>query len=100
MDEKVRSYLVELLGTFVLVLFGAGAVCAYYLPRGSFYQPEVAGIALAEGFALAVMLSATFHVSRGCLNPALTLMLWVFKRLDGKRTVGLILAQLLGAVLA
>jgi glycerol uptake facilitator-like aquaporin len=98
MDEKLRCYLAELVGTFVLVLFGAGAVCGYYLP--SDYRPEVAGIAMAEGFTLAVLLSAIFPVSRGCLNPAITLILWVFKRLDGQRTVVMILMQLVGAVLA
>jgi glycerol uptake facilitator-like aquaporin len=98
MDERWRCYLAELLGTFVLVFFGAGAVCAYFLPEGG--RPEVAGVAMAEGFTLAVLLTATLPVSEGCLNPALTLMLWVFKRLDGRRTAGLIVAQLLGAALA
>jgi MIP family channel proteins len=99
MDEKLRCYLSELLGTFVLVLFGAGAVCAYHLPSSN-YRPEVAGMAMAEGFTLAVLLTAVFQVSRGCLNPAITLILWVFKRLDGKRALVMILMQLLGAVLA
>jgi glycerol uptake facilitator protein len=98
MDEKLRSYLAELIGTFVLVFFGAGAICAYYVPENS--RPEVAGVAMAEGFTLAVLLTATLPVSQGCLNPALTLMLWVFKRLDGRRTAVLIGTQLVGAALA
>src|SRR4051812_1436493 len=98
MDEKLRGCLAELIGTFVLVLFSAGAVCSYYLP--SDYRPEVAGIAMAEGFTLAVMLTAILPVSRGCLNPALTLMLWVFKRLEGRQACLLIFSQLVGAVLA
>jgi len=97
-DEKLRCYLAEFLGTFVLVLFGAGAVCGYYLPSN--YRPEVAGIAMAEGFTLAVLLTATFQVSRGCLNPAITLIFWVCKRLDGRRTAMMIVVQLVGAVLA
>lgn len=99
MDEKLRGYLAELIGTFVFVFFAAGAICAYYVPLGG-YRPEVAGVAMAEGFTLAVLLTATLPVSPGCFNPALTLMLWVFKRLDGKRTLGLVVAQLLGAALA
>jgi len=99
MDDKLRGCLAELIGTFVLVLFGAGAVCSSYLPSDD-YRPEVAGVAMAEGFTLAVLLTAIFPVSQGCLNPALALMLWVFKRLDGQRTALLIVSQLLGAVLA
>jgi glycerol uptake facilitator-like aquaporin len=56
--------------------------------------------ALAEGFTLAVVLTVTFYVSTGCLNPAITLMLWVFKRLDNAQAGWLILMQLLGATLA
>lgn len=98
MDDKLRCYLAELFGTFVLVFFSAGAVCGYYLPSDS--RPEVAGVAMAAGFTLAVVLTGTFHLSGGYLNPALTVMLWVFKRLDGSRTINLIGLQLLGAALA
>jgi glycerol uptake facilitator-like aquaporin len=97
MDPKLRTYLAELAGTFIVVLVGAGTVCA-----SSLTQPplRVTDFALAEGFALAVALTVTFYVSLGCLNPAVTLMHWVFRRLDGRQTVALILAQLLGAALA
>jgi MIP family channel proteins len=98
MDPKVRLYVTELVCTFALVFIGAGTICAFYLPHDP--HPEVTGIALAEGFALAVLLTVSYHVSGGCLNPAITLMLWVFKRLDGGRTIGLIVVQLLGATLA
>ncbi len=99
MDDRLRGFLAELIGTFVLVLFGAGAICASYLPSDD-YRPEVSAVALAEGFTLAVLLTAILPLSQGWLNPALTLMLWVFKRLDGRRTVLLIASQLLGAILA
>jgi glycerol uptake facilitator-like aquaporin len=99
MDEKLRCYLAELCGTFVLVLFSAGAVCAYYLPTDP--RLEVTGVAMASGFTLAVLLTGTFHLSGGgYLNPALTVMLWVFKRMDGTRTLMLISMQLVGAALA
>jgi aquaporin Z len=98
MDNRFRPYFAELLGTFVLVFVGAGTVCAGYLTT----EPRlgVTAMALAEGFALAVALTAAYHVSTCCFNPAITLMHWVFKRLDGRRTVGLIAVQLLGATLA
>jgi aquaporin Z len=98
MDARLRMYLAELAGTFILVLVGAGTVCAERLTTVP--ALDVTGIALAEGFALAVALTVTFYISTGCLNPAITLMQWVFRRLENRQAVGLIGAQLLGAALA
>jgi glycerol uptake facilitator-like aquaporin len=104
MHSQLRPYLAELIGTFAVVLVGAGAVCAARVPIApGGPQPLLAsltGIALAQGFVYAVFLSATVNVSGGYLNPAVTLMLWVFKRLDTGRTCWLLAAQLLGAALA
>ncbi len=98
MDNPLRTYLAELVGTFILVLVGAGTVCAADLTGVP--ALSVTGLALAEGFTLAVALTVTFPVSPGCLNPAITIMLWVFKRLDNARAGWLVLMQLLGATLA
>ena len=120
MDRNLlRAYLVELLGAFALVYFGAGVVCVDYLTtpaepeRGSVaakapapqtgaapllqHQPGLVGIALAQGLILAVVLSVTVPVSGGYLNPAVTLTLWVFNRLDHVRTAWFIGAQLLAS---
>ena len=40
------------------------------------------------------------HVSGGYLNPAITIMLWVFNRMASVKAAWLIGAQVLGAVLA
>lgn len=105
-----RAYLVELIGTFALVYFGAGIVCVDHMtnpPRAQLgmtvldeHQPGLVGIALAQGLILTVVLSVSLPLSGGYHNPAITLMLWVFNRLDHQRTVWFIGAQLLGAVLA
>ena len=105
MDLRFRSYLAELLGTFALVFLGAGTVCATFLKSpppllASLPLLDVTGIALAEGFTLAVLLTVLFPLAPGCLNPAITLTLWVCKRLDLRQALALILAQLLGATLA
>ena len=99
MDKSLQPYLMEMLGTFGLVLVSAGAVCTSYLDpaqTGSY----LVGIALAQGFILAAMLTVTVGVSGGCLNPAVTLAFWVFRRLEGAKAGGLIASQLLGAALA
>jgi aquaporin Z len=106
----LRSALVELLATFILVYFAAGVVCvdAVTTPRGqnpgtvaqTSHQPGVVGIALAQGLVFAILLAATVPISGGYLNPAITVMLWVFNRLSTPRTAWFLAAQLLGAVLA
>jgi aquaporin TIP len=111
MDRTLlRAYVVELIGTFALVFFGAAVVCVNYMttPSGQqpgsatllAFQPGLVGIALAQGLILAVVLSITVPVSGGYLNPAVALMLWVFNRLDSRRASWLIGAQILGSVLA
>lgn len=100
MDKNLRPYLVEMIGTFVLVVVSAGTICSSQLLQPTQPQSYLTAIALAEGFILAVALTATLSVSSGYLNPAITLMLWVFKRLDGAKTCWLIGAQIFGALLA
>jgi glycerol uptake facilitator-like aquaporin len=104
MDARLRMYLAELLGTFLFVLIAAGAVCSSYLPAADPRYYTVGGLtlaaALAEGFALAVAVSATCWLSVGCCNPAITLALFVSRRIDGGRAFLLILVQLTGAFLA
>src|SRR5207245_3093017 len=74
------------------------AGCAAQMGGG---QPRgLVGIALAQGCVLAALLSATTLVSEGCLNPAVTLALWVTKRFDGWRTLAMLSVQLIGAVAA
>ena len=123
---SLRPYLAELIGTFALVLLSAGAVIVNQLAAIELYkepglagvvvtdstnpiahplmvaQPQLGlvGIALTTGFIYAAALAFTLPISAGYLNPAITLMLWVFKRLDGGRMLWLILAQVLGAALA
>jgi MIP family channel proteins len=101
MDKSLRPYLAELIGTFALVFLGAGTVCATQMAIGT-GQPQAfaLNVALAEGFVLAALLAATVDISGGYLNPAITLMLWVYKRMDGLKATWLIAAQVLGAALA
>ena len=103
MDKNLRGYLAELVGTFAVVLLAAGAVCTdqtALLTGGGSPRPGLVGIALAYGLAYGVALAAVLPLSGGYLNPAITLMLWVFKRLDGVKTMALVFVQLLGAALA
>ena len=111
MDRKLfRTYLVELIGTFALVYVAAGMVCVNFMTTPQNLetrsatlgrdQPGLVGMALAQGLILAIMLAATVPISGGYLNPAITIMLWVFNKLDSIKTSWFIGAQLVGGVLA
>jgi glycerol uptake facilitator-like aquaporin len=102
MDRKVRVYITELIGTFCLVFLTGAAVCAapFLTPQSGWPPFSRWELALADGCAVAVLLTLTAPISEGCLNPAITLMLWVCRRLDGWQTVSLILVQLAGSVVA
>jgi MIP family channel proteins len=100
MDRYLRPSLAELIGTFAFVFLGAGTVCTAQLVEGQTPATLALSVALAEGFILAALLAATLPVSGGFLNPAVTLMLWVFRRIEGQAACWLIVAQFLGAVLA
>ena len=91
----------EFIGTFTLVLIGAGAICAdQYLRLSGQTNVGLVAIALANGLAMGVMVSAVGHVSGGHLNPAITIGFWVTRRLGTMQTLFYWIAQLLGALAA
>src|SRR5690349_10951361 len=102
MDKLWRSLVIELAGTFAVVFVGAAAICSSYLGSQS-GQPGLGGIAIIGttlGLALAASLAVALPNATGFFNPAVTITLWVFKRLDGLQASLLIFVQLLGAVIA
>src|SRR5262245_41474221 len=98
MDKSLHPFVAELVGTFTLVFVCGAAVCAAYLP--TLVPIDVTGIALAQGLILAVTLTITLSASGGFLNPAVTITLWVLRRLDGRKALWLLGAQLLASLLA
>jgi MIP family channel proteins len=93
----------EFVGTFTLIFIGAGAICAdSYMRSGS---PGASGmgllaIAAAHGLALSVMISAMGHISGGHLNPAVTIGVWVTRRMTTLEALSYWVAQLAGATAA
>lgn len=84
----------ELLGTGLIIFFGAGCVAALKLAGASFGQWEISLI-WGLGVSMAVYMSAA--ISGAHLNPAVTLALWLFACFDGRKVVPYIIAQLVGA---
>ena len=101
MYSTLRKSLAELVGTYILVLFGPGSVVASV---AVFHQPLdpltvlFIGISFAIGIAIAIM--TVGPISGAHINPAVTLALFVSGKFKGKEVVPYILAQLAGALLA
>jgi MIP family channel proteins len=89
----------EFIGTFALVFFGAGAICADQFLHGA-GGPNLLLIAAAQGLTFAVMYSALAHISGGHFNPAITIGFWVTKRSSTVEVALYWAAQLLGAIVA
>src|SRR6266853_5032348 len=89
----------EFLGTFALVFFGVGAVCAdrHLQASGGI---GLLGVALAQGLAMAIMVSALGHVSGGHFNPAISIGFWVTKRIGTMEVFLYWAAQILGGIVA
>src|SRR5580704_605050 len=91
----------EFIGTFALIFFSIGAICAdQYLRTAGQPAIGILGIALAYGLAYAIMVSAVGHISGGHLNPAVTIGFWVTRRLSTLQALFYWIAQLAGAVAA
>jgi aquaporin Z len=92
----MQKYLAEVLGTFTLVFGGSLAI----LSSGAGGGPLLVVVALAFGLALLAGLYAFGEVSGGHFNPAVSLAIFLDRRLDGRDLIGYWVAQLIGAVLA
>src|SRR5436309_2516957 len=88
--DPLRRGFAEFVGTFTLIFIGAGAVLTFgKLFAAAFAQGgglQIAGlglvaVALANGLAIGVMVSAMGHISGGHFNPAITLGFFLTKRL-------------------
>lgn len=91
--DLLRSLTVEFLGPFALTFMGVGAIIA---TQGQ----DIVAIALAHGLAIGLMIVAAGHISGGHYNPAITIAMWVTKRIELNRAIAYIGAQLAGALVA
>jgi aquaporin Z len=90
----MKKYLAELVGTFILVLFGCGTVVV------SGDKVGILGIAFAFGLSL---LGAAYGIGpiSGChINPAVSLGVWIAGRMKLSDMIGYWIGQFAGAILA
>ena len=90
----MKRYIAEFIGTFVLVLGGCGSAVL----AGE--QIGFVGVALAFGLALLAMVYAIGPVSGCHINPAVTLGLFLSRKMDRRFAAGYVVAQILGGIAA
>nr|XP_055058823.1 aquaporin-9-like [Misgurnus anguillicaudatus] len=95
--DIIREFLAELLGTFVLILFGCGSVAQNVLSKGQ--QGE--NLTVHFGFTLGVMLAVYMSggISGGHVNPAVSLAMVVLGKLPIIKFPVYVAAQFVGAFL-
>jgi MIP family channel proteins len=91
----------EFFGTFALIFFGAGSICAdQFLRSGGQAGVGLLGIALAHGLAIAIMVTSLGHISGAHFNPAITIGCWVTRKISTFDALAYWVAQLAGATVA
>ncbi|MCB1061396.1 MAG: aquaporin, partial [Verrucomicrobiae bacterium] len=97
MKNGLHWFSAEVLGTFLLVLFGCGSVAtsvAMGAPAGLFQ------VAIVWGLGLSLAIALTGPHSGAHLNPAITIAFAVWTDFPKSRIPGYIVAQFIGAFLA
>ncbi|MEO0899121.1 MAG: MIP/aquaporin family protein [Bacteroidota bacterium] len=93
----IKTFTGELIGTFILVLFGCGAVAGAVV-FGAF--DSLFEVAMIWGIGVTLGIFASRNLSQAHLNPAVTVAFILAGRTPVKETATYILGQLVGAFLA
>jgi len=96
----MKKIISELFGTFCLTLFGCGAAAIAGGSVGAVSGLGLLGISLAFGLAVVVMAYTIGPISGCHINPAISVGMMVTGKLSAKDTVGYVIGQCIGAVLA
>jgi MIP family channel proteins len=97
MNENMRAYVAEMIGTFGLCFIGAGAICTDAYTNGGV---GLLGIAVAHGLVLSMMITVTGYISGGHHNPAVTFAMLITKNISLTKAVGYVVSQIVGAIIA
>jgi len=87
--DYLRRAVAEFVGVFALVFAGVGSIA---------YARTLTDVALAQGFALAAMISAVGFISGGHFNPAVTLGFVVTRRISMPLALVYWVTQFLAAI--
>jgi len=88
------AFVAETIGTFLLVFFICGFISVSH--AGGF---DLAGLALAHTFVLAVLIYALGGASGAHFNPAVTFALWSIRKISTPNAVVYVICQCIGGIL-
>ncbi len=88
------AFVAETIGTFLLVFFICGFISVSHI--GGF---DLAGLALAHTFVLAVLIYALGGTSGAHFNPAVTFALWSIRKISAPNAVVYVICQCIGGIL-
>ena len=77
LEDPFRRGVAEFIGAFTLIFIGAGAAVA----ANASHDTTLIGVAVANGVAIAVMVSSLGHISGGHFNPAITFGFLITRRI-------------------
>jgi aquaporin TIP len=95
-EDTLRRAVAEMVGAFTLTFIGVGAAAA----AGVISDTSLIGVAIANGLAIGVMVSALGFISGGHFNPAVTFGFLLTRRIKPALAMVYWIAQLAGAALA
>ena len=91
------KFLCEGVGTFALVLVGAGSIILDAQHPGIL---GVLGIAIAFGAIVSAVIYSLGHVSGAHINPAVSIGFWMAGRMSPSQLIGYLISQCAGGILA
>jgi MIP family channel proteins len=103
MYNRPQKLVAEFVGTFALIFFAAGSICADQFIRTSTngqMSLGLLGTALAYGLAMGIMVTSLGHISGGHFNPAITIGFWVTRKFSTFDTLAYWAVQLAGGICA
>ena len=96
MNLNKKNYIIELIGTFVLV-YAITSAATVYSKSG---QLGVIGIGLVHAFVLTAIVFAIGYKSGAHVNPAVTVAFLITKRMNAIDGIFYIIFQIIGGILA
>lgn len=96
--SSIKKYLAECIGTFVLTFFGCGTAVVAQCSTENYAGYLIT--ALAFGLSIVAMAYSIGNISGCHINPAVSLAMFINKKLSGMDLCGYVVAQCIGAIIA
>ena len=93
-----QAALAEFVAAFLFIFLGCGAVVVTgQMTGGEMDVPRLILIAAVHGLGITALVYATLNLSGAHINPAVTITMWVTRRISGTRALSYLASQLGGA---